>query len=142
MGKAMQQPTSSITRPEDDQRSIGEIFRDLLQDVGRIIRDEVQLAKAELAQKATRMRGAGGALAAAAICGLLSILCIVTACIAALALVMPVWLAAVIMGVLLGAVAGIAFTSGKRKLAHMDLRPHQTIATIQDDVDWERQRAH
>ena len=117
-------------------------MRDILQDVGRIVRDEVQLAKAEFGEKATRLRGAGAALATAAITGLLATLCIVTACIAALSLVMPVWLAAVIMAVLLGAVAGIAFSKGTRTWKHMDLRPHRTISTLKDDVDWAKEHAH
>jgi uncharacterized membrane protein len=138
----MQQPTTPITpsSPADD-RSIGQILRDLLQDLGRIVRDEVQLAKAEFTEKAARMKTAGGAIATAAITGLLCLLCIVTACIAALALVMPVWLSALIMSVLLGAVAGLAFSRGARKWKNVDLRPHQTITTLKDDVDWARQHA-
>jgi hypothetical protein len=134
----MQQPTT----PTNDDRSITQILRDILQDVGRIVRDEVQLAKAEFGEKAVRLRSAGAALATAAITGLLATLCIVTACIAALALVMPVWLAAVIMAVLLGAIAGIAFSKGTRQWKHTDLRPHRTISTLKDDVEWAKEHAH
>jgi hypothetical protein len=134
----MQQATNITT----DDRSITQIVRDLLQDVSRIVRDEVQLAKAEFAEKAAHMKIAGGALATAAITALLSLLSLVTACIAALALVMPVWLSAVIIAVLLGAVAGIAFSRGVHKWKQVDLRPHQTITTMKDTADWVRDHAH
>ena len=55
---------------------------------------------------------------------------------------MSVWLAALCMTVLLGAVAGIAFSKGMHQWKHMDLRPHRTISTLRDDVDWAKEHAH
>jgi hypothetical protein len=125
-----------------DTRSLGEIFRDLVQDIGRIIRDEVQLARAEFAEKTRCAKTAGGAFAAAALSGLLAAASIVAGCIAALALVLPVWLAALVMGILLGAIAGGAYIAGSRRLKSVELAPRQTLETLKEDVEWVKHRAH
>jgi hypothetical protein len=125
-----------------DARSIGEICHDLVQNIGRIIRDEIQLARTEFGEKARRIRTAGGAFAAAALLGLLSAACIVTACIAALALIFPLWLAALVMGILLGAIAGGAYVAGSNKLEDLELAPRRAVETLKDDVAWVKQRAH
>ena len=125
-----------------DTRSVGDIFHDLVQDIGRIIRDEVQLARTEFNEKARCARTAGGAFAAAALTGLLSAACIVAGCVAALALLLPVWLAALVTGILLGAIAGGAYAAGSRRLRSVELTPRQTVETLKQDIEWVKQRAH
>ena len=123
-----------------DSRSVGDILRDIIHDLGRIIRDEAQLARVEFAEKAARARAAGGAFAIAAVSGLLAASCIVTACIAALALVMPVWLAALIMGIVLGVAAGGAYIAGVQRWENVELTPRQTIETLREDMEWAKQQ--
>ena len=125
-----------------ESRSVGEILHALVRDVQRVIRDEVQLARSEFSEKAQRLRSAGGALAAAALCALFGAACIVAACIAALALIMAVWLAAAVMAILLGAAAWFAYAAGSRKLKQVDLTPHLTVETLRQDVNWVKQQAH
>ena len=135
--------TYTNTRLEaSDTRSVGEIFHDLVQDIGSIVRDEVQLARTEFVEKARYARTAGGAFAAAALTGLLSAVCIAAGCVAALALALPVWLAALMVGILLGAIAGAAYSTGARRLKNVDLTPRQTVETLKEDVEWVRRRAH
>jgi hypothetical protein len=126
---------------QEDNRSITELFRDVMQDVGRIVRDEVQLAKAEFGEKTTRARSAAVPLAAAAGAAVFCAACIVTACIAALAVAMPLWLSAVIMAMLLGAVAYQGYAVGTRKLRSLDPMPRQTIATVRQNIEWAKNRS-
>ena len=79
-------------------------------------------------------------IAVAAAAGLLAGGCFATACIAALALVMPVWLAGLIMGILFGAVAGVAFVIGRKRLEDVEIVPQQTVQTVKDDIEWAKQR--
>jgi len=124
--------------PQEDQRSVTDIFRDIVQDVGRIVRDEVQLAKAEFGEKTNRVRSAAMPLAAAAGAGVFCAACIVTACVAALALAVALWLAAVIMAIVLGGVGYFGYTTGVRKLKSFDPMPRQTIASVKGDIEWAR----
>jgi hypothetical protein len=125
-----------------DSRTPTDLVRNILQDVGRIIRAEVRLARAELVEKAQKAGKAGGFMGGAAVAGLLAAASLVTACIAALALVMAVWLAALIMGVLLGMAAGGAFLMGRKRLKTVDPVPQRTVQTLKDDVEWAKQRTH
>jgi hypothetical protein len=127
--------------PQEESRSVTELFRDVMQDVGRIVRDEVQLAKAEFGEKTTRARSALVPLGAAIGAGLFCAACIVTACIAALALAMAVWLAAFITAVLLGGIGYFAYSAGTRKLKSLDPLPRQTIATVKQNIEWARNRS-
>jgi hypothetical protein len=121
---------------------MGEILRDLMQDLGRLVRNEIQLARTEFTEKVQRGRTAGGAFATAVLAGFLATACLVTACIAALALVVPLWLAALVMGILLGVIAGGAFIAGRHQWENMDFAPRQTIETLREDVAWAKQQTH
>lgn len=121
-------------------RPFGEIARDILQDIRHIVQTEIRLARSELGEKADRARKATGFIGAAAVTGLLSAACLVTTCIAALTLVMPLWLAALIMGFLLGIAAGGAFAMGRSRLSEIDPVPNQTIHSLEDNIEWAKQR--
>jgi uncharacterized membrane protein len=118
-----------------DDRSLGELFGDLAGQTGALVREEVTLAKAELTQTATQagkniaMLVIGGAVAYA---GLLALL---AAVILALVTVLPAWLAALIVGLVVAGVGALLLQRGRAALAHTDLAPRQTLATLVADVD-------
>src|SRR5690349_11587186 len=91
-------------------RPARDIVQDVLSDIKSLFQSEVRLAKAEIAEKAERVKTAGGMLGAAAVTGLFAGMCFLAACIALLALAMPVWAAALIMTVVLAAGAGIFYS--------------------------------
>jgi fatty acid desaturase len=111
-------------------RPMGEILRDILEDVGSITRAEFRLARIELAGKARQTGKAAGPLAAAAIAWFLAAACFVTACIGALTLVMGLWLAALLMGILPALIAAGAYVSGRIKLSEIDFAPVETVQTL------------
>jgi hypothetical protein len=119
---------------------LGEIVQDILRDIQNMIRGEIRLARAELGEKARHAGKAGGMLGAAVLCGLLAAGCFVAACIAALALAMPIWVAALIMTVLLAAIGGACFAAGRTRLRQVDPVPRQTVQTLKDDVEWAKHR--
>ena len=118
-----------------DDRSLGELFSDLAGQTGALVREEVSLARAELTAKATQAGkdvvtlAIGGAVAYA---GALAILAGV---ILALATFLPAWLAALIVGVIVGAVGITLLQRGRAALAHLDVAPRQTMATLAADAD-------
>lgn len=123
-----------------DTGPVSSIVRDVLHDVSRIIRAEIQLARTELSEKGARAGRAAAVLAAAAVTGLLAVACFVTTCIAAMTLIMPLWLAALFMGILLSLASGGAYAMGRSRLEQVDLKPEQTVETLKEDVQWAKQR--
>jgi hypothetical protein len=139
------QPTTGATRadidpPDPSQASTGELVGKLSDQVSRLVRDEVRLAQAEVTHKAKRLGIGAGFFGGAGIVALLGLGALVTAAILGLADVLPGWLAAVIVAVVLFAVAGVLALIGKKDVdkAKPPL-PTETIASVQADVDTVKQ---
>lgn len=116
---------------------LGELFKQLSDDVSTLVRQELKLAQAEMTEKG-KQAGLGVSLFGAA--GLLALLALgsLTAfLIAVLATGMKVWLAALLVTVVYGAVAGaLAFIGKKRVSEATPPVPEQTIETVKEDVQW------
>lgn len=128
----------------DHQRTdqpIGELLQQASQQTATLVRQEIRLAQAELQGKGKHagigagLFGGGGMVA---LCGLVAL---VIAAIAALALVLPVWAAALIVAVILFAVAGVLALTGKKQVDQgQPPKPEQAIESAQRDVEEVRQR--
>lgn len=129
------------SHPELDQRPWKEIVADVIRDIEKIVQNELRLAGFELKEKLTQGGLAAGILAGAGLLGFFSMACMVTACIVALNIVMPLWLAAVVMGVLLATGAGGAFIMGRMMLQQVDPVPRKTMETLKDNVEWAKNRS-
>lgn len=116
-------------------RSLGELFGELASETSTLVRQEVQLAKTELTEKVTSagrdagMIGAGGALAYA---GLLALL---AAVVIGLGELIPLWLSALIVGLIVVGVGYALIQRGLTGLKHLDPAPRETMQTIKEDVD-------
>lgn len=115
--------------------STAQLLAILSEQTAELVRDEIRLAQAELRSKTSSaglgigMFGASGVLALFGLAGLL------TAAIAALALVMPVWLAALIVSIVVLAIAGASALFGKSKVkAAGSLTPRRTLNSVKQDV--------
>jgi uncharacterized membrane protein YqjE len=117
------------------ERSIADIVKDTLSNVQDIIRSEVQLAKVELTQEARKASVAGIMFGAAAVTGFLGFAFCCLCVVYALALVMPAWAAALIVGVGLFVIAAIAFSIGRERWKKVKM-PEKTIFTVKEDVAW------
>ena len=134
----MQQQTTN----SGDDRSASELLRDLSQQTGDLVRQEMELAKAELRVKGKAAGLGAGMFGAAGIAGLYALGALTAAAILALAIVLDAWLAALIVGLAYGAVAGILALTGKRKVEQATPPvPEQAIESSKEDVDWTKQRA-
>lgn len=105
------------TRTEPDSRpSIGELVGTLSEKLSQLVRDEIRLAKAELAAKAKTAGTGAGLLGAAAFFGFFAFGALVATAILGLAEVVEPWLAALVVGVLLLLVAGALALAGRKAL--------------------------
>ena len=123
------------TPPDPATATTGELVGLLGDQVSRLVRDEVRLAQAEVTQKAKRLGIGAGLFGGAGVVAILGLAALVTAAILGLASVLPGWLAAIVVAVVLFAVAGVLALLGKKDVAKAaPPLPTDTIASVQADV--------
>jgi MFS family permease len=117
---------------------VAELTRQLADQTTRLVRSEVELAKAELAEKGKRAGMFGGA----GVVGLYAVGALVAAAILGLATAVDGWVAALIVGVVLAAVAGVLALVGKGKVQQATPpMPEQAISSTKEDVETAKARA-
>ena len=123
--------------PENDNRSLGELFAELSRETGTLIRKEMELATREMTANLKQagayagMVAAGGALAHA---GLLVLLAAMVIGLAQLGI--TPWLAALIIGLLTVGVGYLLANRGLANLRRTSMTPAQTIETLKEDARW------
>ncbi len=134
------EPKEPATLPAD-QKSLGELFASLSKGLSALIRQEVQLAKTELAEKAgafARNIGLGAALlGVAAFLGIAAFFVLLLAAIYALSLVLQPWAAALVVAGVLLVIAAIAAVIGLKSLKKAKAPvPQKTIETLKETPQW------
>jgi hypothetical protein len=120
---------------DEQDRSVGQIVGDLTSQVAHLARVEAQLAAREIGDKAKRGAFGGGMFALAGVIAIYGGAALALAAGIALAMVWPAWLAAVVMGVALLAVAGIFALVGRAKLrAALPPVPDETMEHAREDA--------
>jgi Putative Actinobacterial Holin-X, holin superfamily III len=126
-------------RPERDQRErpVGELMKELANQTSTLVRQELDLAKAEMAQKGKQAGLGVGMFGGAGIVGFLALVALTACFVAALATGMEVWLAALIVAVVYAAVAGALALLGRSRVKEATPPvPEQTVETVKEDVEW------
>lgn len=128
-----------MTQPPDpkpvDEESIGFLVARMSEQTSALVRSEVELAKAEMAQKGKGLGIGIGAFGGAGLLALYGLGVLLAAAVLGLAEVVPGWLAALIVAVVLFAGAGVAALVGKKKVAvATPAKPELAIAGIKDDI--------
>ena len=118
--------------------AIGELLGDLYRDAERMIRLEIEFAKTEMTQKASRVGKNAGFLVAGGIVAYTGVLAIVAGIIALLGLVIPIWLSALIIGVLIVGAGAFLAWKGLQTLREESVTPQRTIDTLKEDQEWMR----
>ena len=124
------------------ERPMGELLKQLADDTGTLVRQEIELAKAELSEKGKRAGIGAGMFGGAGVLGLFAIGALTATFILLLATAMDAWLAALIVTVVYGAVAGVLALMGKKKVKEATpAAPERTVETVKEDVEWVKQSA-
>lgn len=124
------------------ERPIGEVARDLTSDLSLLVRQEIELAKAEMAQKGRTAAPGLGMFGGAGIVALSAAGAITAFLVLVFSLFLPDWAAALIVGAVLAAVAYLLIRQGKERVADAGTPvPEQTIETVKEDVEWAKTRA-
>jgi uncharacterized membrane protein YqjE len=118
-------------------QSTGDLVKALSEQTSVLVRKEVDLAKAELAEKGKKAGIGAGMFGAGGLLALFGLAVLTAALIAGLSEGMDTWLAALIVGVIYLAGAGIAALMGREKIREATpLAPEQAVETTKEDVQW------
>lgn len=138
-------PGSEPTRraPSDPrEQPLPELLKQLSEQTASLVRKEMELAKAEMTVKGKRLGVGAGAFGGAGLFGLYALGALTACAILALGLVVAGWLAALIVAVIYGLIAGVAALAGKRKVQEGSPPvPRQAIDSTKEDVEWTKSRA-
>jgi uncharacterized membrane protein YqjE len=121
---------------DGNPRPIGEVVRDLAQGTQTLIMQEIELAKLELKESAMGATRAAIFLGGAAAFGIVGLIMASITVTALLALMLPVWLSALIVTFGLLAVAGGLGLIGRSMLAKTKPIPEQTVQSLKEDQEW------
>ncbi len=129
-----------------EERSLGDLFSELATETSTLVRQEVALAQTELTQKATSVGKNVGFLVAGGAVGYTALLVILAAVVIGLTqlisnlsgwqTITSAWIAAAIVGLVVGIVAYVLVTSALAKLKNTELTPRQTVETLKEDAEW------
>ncbi len=122
--------------PDQRARPIGELVKDLAGQTSTLVRQEIQLAQAEVTQKGKLAGKGAGMLAGAAVFGLLALGALTAALIALLDTFMATWVAALIVMVLWLIVAFVLAKAGQKSLQQATPPAPQTVETVKEDIEW------
>lgn len=121
-------------------RSVPEVLQDIVGNIQEIIRSEFSLAKVEIKQEAAQAKGpaimwlVGGAL------GLYALGFLLLTAIFGMATVMPIWLAALIVGFVLTVVSAALLSAAGKRLKQVHKVPERTIETLKENVQWAKEQ--
>jgi len=122
--------------PEPSDRSIKEIIDALKPQLQELVDKQVELARTELAPVGRQAGIATGLLVVGAVFMLVFLIILSLAGVYALKLFVPIWAAALIVSGILLLIGGILAGSGANILRKLDPKPHRTIRTLQQNINW------
>jgi hypothetical protein len=122
--------------PDVSQVSVGTLVGQVTSDLSTLMRQEFELAKAEMKAEAGKAGKGAGMLGGAGFAGYMLAIFASLALMFALDLAMPLWTAALLVAVLYGVVGYVLYSKGRKELNKVDPTPRQTVETLKEDVQW------
>jgi uncharacterized membrane protein YqjE len=130
-------------RSESRPGSTADLIGQAAAQISTLVRDEVALAKAELAEKGKRAGIGGGLFGGAAVLAWFGLGLLIALAVVALDLVWPLWLSLLVVMIVVFAAAGVAAVLGRKKLAEASpMAPQGAIASVEADVETVKHAAH
>jgi uncharacterized membrane protein YqjE len=124
------------------ERSTGDLLKELSDHTTTLVKQEIDLAKAELSEKGKKAGKGAGMFGGAGLFGVFSFAALTTCIIAALESPLNLWLAALIVAVAYAAIAGVLALQGRNKVQEAGPPvPEQATESVKEDVQWAKTRA-
>lgn len=128
------------TAPETSEPTIGTLFTDLTEDMGKLVRQEIELARVETMQKVNRAMRSVVLMAAGGFVAYAGFITLLIAAAIGLGQIMPYWLSTLIVAVLVLIVGAILIGSGRSSLTNLTVVPENTVASIKEDARWAKEQ--
>ncbi len=123
-------------------RPVGELLKQLSEQTSTLVRQEMELAKAELTQKGKRAGLGAGMFGGAGLFAVYAFGALTACAILALATAVDGWLAALIVAAVYGAIAGVLALTGKKQVSQaVPPAPEQATESVKEDVQWAKTKA-
>lgn len=116
--------------PDVEGTSVGQLMGAVSQDLSTLVRQELELAKAEVKVEAAKAAKGAGMLGGAGYAGHLTVLFLSLALWAALASAIPAGWAALVVAAVWAVVAAVLYTGGRKQLKTVDPKPERTVETL------------
>jgi uncharacterized membrane protein YqjE len=123
-------------RPDVEEESVGSLVGRLTGDLSKLIRQELDLAKAELREEGKKAGKAAGLLGGAGLAGLLTLIMLSLTLMYILDTKLPLPWAAFIVTLLWAIVGAVLFMMGRKKMAEVNPKPEQTVQSLKEDKQW------
>ncbi len=136
---SIQRSEPSVERsaaPPTSEASLGDLVSRMTDDLSNLFRKEVELAKIEIKEEATKAAKGAGLLGGTGMAALFCLIMLSFAAAWGLAEIMPTGFAFLIMGGLYGVGAAIFFVAGRARLRKVHPVPEQTVETVKEDIQW------
>lgn len=133
-----------MTQTQDElrDRPVGELLHRLADETTTLVRQELELAKAEMAEKGKRAGMGVGMWGAAGFVALLALGALTAALILALDGAMPNWAAALLVAAVYAAIAGVLYLRGKKRVEAVGTPvPEEAMDNLKEDLEWAKTRA-
>lgn len=135
--------TTQLPTDHEQQHSVGELVKNMSEQVSTLIRSELKLAQVEMADKGKQAALGAGMFGVSGVVALYGVGCLIACAIIAISGVVAAWLAALIVGAALLAAAGVSVLLGKRRVQRaVPPVPEETVASVKADVEEIKERTH
>jgi uncharacterized membrane protein YqjE len=139
----MKPSASGAQLPAAPEPSVGELVKNLSEQVSVLVRDELKLARLEMTRKGKQAGLGAGMLGGSGLIALYGLGCLLACAILAIGRVLEPWLAALIVGAALLVISAVAAMLGKARLGKATPPvPKEAVESVQADVNEVRERAH
>jgi len=128
-----------VTEMAAADRSFSDVLHNIIRNVQEIVRSEVRLAKAEIQEEAVKTKTSILWLGAGVLTGIFGVFFLLFTTVYALAIVLPMWAAALIVGLALSIVAAMTLSAGVRRFKLIHPAPERTLESIKENVEWAKQ---
>jgi uncharacterized membrane protein YqjE len=122
--------------PDVREQSTAELLKQLSQETSTLVRQELELARAELTERGKQAGTGAGMLGGAGVTGHMALFALTLTVIFAMDTFMRGWLAALIVTIVWGAIAGALALLGRNRIKEATPPAPQTVETVKEDVRW------
>jgi hypothetical protein len=123
-----------------EERSLGDLFVGLTDDMSTLMRQEIKLAKAETMETVSQAARSAGMMVGGGLVAYAGLILLLIAAAIAMGSVMPYWLSTLLVGIVTIVVGVILLQSGRSAISNLSIVPEKTVESIKEDAEWVKEQ--